>query len=60
VNTGVISTYNGSAGFQSIAAIALAYPDLDSTQLPSFNTAQGYYSSMLSLFTKMALEDLKK
>ena len=60
VNTGETATYNASAGFQSIAAMTIAYPNLDTTQLPSFNPSQGYYSSMLSLFTKMALEELKK
>ena len=60
VNTGEMATYNASIGFQSIAALTLLYPDLDATQLPSFNPSEGYYSSMLSLFTKMALEDLKK
>lgn len=60
VNTGEIATYNASAGFQSIAAISLAYPDVDSIELPSFNPVQGYYSSMLILFTEMALRDVKK
>ncbi|MBU3582269.1 glycosyl hydrolase family 5 [Polynucleobacter sp. AP-Capit-er-40B-B4] len=60
LNNGEAGTYNASAGFQSIAAMTLAYPNLDSIQLPSFNPSQGYYSSMLSLFTKMTLEDLKK
>lgn len=60
VNTDVMATYNGSPGFQSVAAMTLAYPDLDSALLPSFNPSQGYYSSMLSLFTILALEDLKK
>lgn len=60
VMTGEMATYNASEGFQSIAAMALAYPNVEATQLPNFNPSQGYYSSMLSLFTKMALEDLKK
>lgn len=60
VNSGETATYNASAGFQSIAAITTAFPNVDLTQLPSFNPSQGYYSSMLSLFTQMALEDLKK
>jgi endoglucanase len=60
VNTGELAPYNASSGFQSIAAITLAYPQIESTSLPSFNPSQGYYSSMLSLFTKFALEDLKK
>jgi endoglucanase len=60
VNTGEMATYNASAGFQSIAALTLAYPDLSSTSLPSFKPSQGYYSSMLSLLTEMALADLKK
>ncbi|MGV0963586.1 MAG: glycosyl hydrolase family 8 [Polynucleobacter sp.] len=60
VNTGELATYNASSGFISVAALTLAYPNLDLTQLPSFNPSQGYYSSMLSLFTKLALEDLKK
>ncbi|MBU3589339.1 glycosyl hydrolase family 8 [Polynucleobacter sp. 80A-SIGWE] len=60
VNTGELATYNASSGFMSIAALTLAYPNVDSTQLPGFNPSEGYYSSMLSLFTKLALEDLKK
>jgi hypothetical protein len=60
VNTGEMATYNASAGFYSIAAITLAYPNVDSTPLPSYKPSQGYYSSMLSLFTNIALEDLKK
>ncbi|MBU3628882.1 glycosyl hydrolase family 8 [Polynucleobacter sp. AP-Reno-20A-A9] len=60
VISGDMATYNASAGFYSVAAITLAYPNIDSAPLPSFNPDQGYYSSMLSLFTKMALEDLKK
>jgi endoglucanase len=60
VNTGEMATYNASTGFQSVAAMTIAYPFLDTAQLPSFNPSEGYYSSMLSLFTKMALEDLKK
>lgn len=60
VNTGETATYNASSGFQSIAALTLAYPQIESTSLPTFNPSQGYYSSMLYLFTKFALEDLKK
>jgi endoglucanase len=60
VNTGELATYNASRGFQSVAVLTLAYPNIDATQLPSFDPAQGYYSSMLSLFTKMAPEDLQK
>ena len=60
VNTGELATYNASTGFQSIAAMTIAYPNIDSTQLPNFNPSQDYYSLMLSLFTKLALEDLKK
>lgn len=60
VNTGELAKYNASAGFQSIAAMTIGYPNIDAAQLPSFDPAQGYYSSMLSLFTKIALENLKK
>ncbi|MBU3613078.1 glycosyl hydrolase family 8 [Polynucleobacter sp. MG-27-Goln-C1] len=60
LDTGEIATYNASIGFRSIADLTLAYPNVDSTQLPSFNPSEGYYSSMLYLFTKLALEDLKK
>ena len=59
VLTGDLATYNASVGFQSIADLSLAYPQLNSVQLPEYDPNQGYYSSMLSLFTKMALEDLK-
>jgi endoglucanase len=60
VNTGEVATYNGSTGFESVAALTIAYPNIDSTKLPSSNQPQDYYSYLLSLFTKMALEDLKK
>lgn len=60
VNTGELATYNASSGFKSVAALTLDFPNLNSTQLPSFNLSEGYYSSMLSLFAKLALEDLKK
>lgn len=60
VNTGEMAKYNASTGLESIAAITIVYPNLDSAQLPKFNPSQDYYSFMLSLFTKMALEDLKK
>lgn len=60
LKSGDVATYNGSQGFKSIADLTLAYPNIDSTQLPNFNPSEGYYSSMLFLFTKLALEDLKK
>jgi endoglucanase len=60
VNTGEVATYNGSTGFESVAALTIAYPNIDSTKLPSSNQPQDYYSYLLSLFTKMAIEDLKK
>jgi endoglucanase len=60
VSTGELATYNASAGFQSVAALTIAYPNIDAAQLPSFDPTQGYYSSMLSLFSKMALEDIQK
>jgi endo-1,4-beta-D-glucanase Y len=60
LDTGEIATYNASIGFRSIADLTLAYPKIDAMQLPSFNPSEGYYSSMLFLFTKLALEDLKK
>lgn len=60
LNTGSTATYNASMGFHSVAAMTISYPKIDVIQLPSFDPTQGYYSSMLSLFTKMALEDLKK
>lgn len=60
LNTGETAPYSASSGLQSIVALTLAYPNLDSAQLPSFNPSQDYYSSMLFLLTKLALEDLKK
>ena len=60
VNTGEVATYNASIGLESVAALTIAYPNIDSTKLPSSNQPQDYYSYLLSLFTKMALEDLKK
>ena len=60
VVNGEMATYNASIGFETVAALTIAYPDIDSTKLPSSNQPQDYYSYLLSLFTKMALEDLKK
>jgi endo-1,4-beta-D-glucanase Y len=60
VINGEMATYNASIGFETVAALTIAYPDIDSTKLPSSNQPQDYYSFLLSLFTKMALEDLKK
>jgi endoglucanase len=60
LKTGDIGTYNASLGFHSIAALTLSYPQIDLAQLPNFDPTEGYYSSMLYLFTKSAVEDLKK
>jgi endoglucanase len=60
VINGEMATYNASTGFESVVALTIAYPNIDSTKLPSSNQPQDYYSYLLSLFTKMALEDLKK
>ena len=60
VNTGEVATYNASIGLESVAALTIAYPNIDSTKLPSSNQPQDYYSYLLYLFTKMALEHLKK
>ena len=60
LNTGEMATYNASQGFHSIAALTASYPNSDTTQLPNLIPSEGYYSSMLFLFTKLALEDLKK
>ena len=60
LKTGDIGTYNASLGFHSIAALSLAYPKVDLVQLPNYDSKDGYYSSMLYLFTKSAVEELKK
>ena len=60
LKTGDTGTYNASLGFHSIAALTVAYPKVDLVQLPKFDPSEGYYSSMLYLFTKSAIEELKK
>jgi endoglucanase len=60
LKTGDAGTYNASLGFHSIAALTLAYPKVELVQLPKFDPSEGYYSSMLYLFTKSAIEELKK
>ena len=58
--TGETAPYRASTGLQSIVSLTLAYPNLESVELPGFNPSQDYYSSILFLLTKLALEDLKK
>jgi len=60
LNNGKVGTYNASSGFHSISAITQSYPNPSLAHLPEFDSTEGYYSSMLYLFTKFALEDLKK
>lgn len=60
VINGDMATYDAPIGFQNVATLTLAYPILSSVQLAQYDPKQGYYSSMLSLFSKMALEDLNK
>ena len=60
VNTGEVATYNSSNGIHSVSAMTLSYPNTSSAQLPEFDLSEGYYSSMLYLFTKLALEGLNQ
>jgi len=60
LNNGSTGTYNASMGFHNIAKLSIAFPKLDTVQLPEYDPSQGYYSSMLSLFTESTLESLKK
>ena len=60
LNNGETATYNASMGFHSIAAMTVSFPNTSLAQLPQFDPAQGYYSSLLSLFTRYALEEIKK
>ena len=60
LNNGETATYNASMGFHSIAAMTVSFPNTRLAQLPQFDPAQGYYSSLLSLFTRYALEEIRK
>jgi hypothetical protein len=60
LNKGSMGTYNASMGFHDIAKLSIAFPQLDAVQLSEYDPSQGYYSSMLSLFSRFALESLKK
>ena len=60
LKTGDTGTYNASLGFHSIAALTVAYLKVDLVQFSNFEPSEGYYSSMLYLFTKSAIEELKK
>jgi endoglucanase len=54
------ATYNASLGFYSVAEMTTAFPQLNTTKPLPFDSSQGYYSSILYLFTQIALEDAKK
>jgi endoglucanase len=60
LNNGDMGTYNASMGFHNIARLSIAFPKLDTVHLSEYDPSQGYYSSMLFLFTQSALESLKK
>ena len=60
LQNGGMGTYNASMGFHDIANLSISFPKLGSAPLSEYDPSQGYYSSMLSLFTQSALESLKK
>jgi endoglucanase len=60
LNSNITGTYNASTGFHNIAAMTLAFPQLNGVKLDSPDGSRSYYSNMLSLFTRTALEDLQK
>ncbi len=60
LNSNITGTYNASTGFHDIAALTLAFPQLNEVKLESLDGSGSYYSNMLSLFTRTALEDLQK
>lgn len=60
LDNNTVGTYNASTGFHNIAKLALAYPHVESVELSRPAPSEGYYSYMLTLFTELALEDLRK
>ena len=52
--------YNASMGFHNIAKLTLAYPSSIEDGLLWPDASQNYYSYMLSFFSQLALEDIKK
>lgn len=52
-----VDSYNASVGMRSIAQSVLGGPDQLTNQLPSLDSAQSYYSSILLQLTKLALSE---
>ena len=60
LDNNTVGAYNASAGFHNIAKLALAYPQIETLDLAKPSPSESYYSYMLTLFTQLALDDLKK
>ena len=60
LETNAVGNYNASMGFHNIAKLTLNYPNLNSNEILWPDTSQSYYSYMLTFFSQLALEDLKK
>ncbi|HPY39104.1 MAG TPA: glycosyl hydrolase family 8, partial [Thiolinea sp.] len=60
LDNNTVGAYNASAGFHNIAKLALAYPQIETLELAKPSPSENYYSYMLTLFTQLALDDLKK
>ena len=58
-NDDSIDSYDASPGIRGIAQLTLAHPDLRSVRLPSLDTTQDYYSSVLLLLAKMMVKERK-
>lgn len=52
LNDNSIDSYDASYGIRSIAQLTLAYPELNSVQMPTLDATQDYYSSVLLLLVK--------
>jgi len=55
-----IGNYNASIGFHNIAALTKIFPNVQALEIQTQGTQNSYYSYMLTFFTQLALEDLKK
>ena len=60
LETNAVGNYNASIGFHNIAKLTLDYPVIKSNEILWPDSSQSYYSYMLTFFSQLAINDLKK
>ena len=60
LNDSSVDSYDASAGMRAIAQWVTDYPDASRVRLANADELQGYYSSVLLLLSKMAVEETSR